>query len=109
MEISKNARQSVGSDSGIAIAVQPGQQAEIELKLLAPQGALEKLREMPVIVQHARNRGAFHWLETAYYDAPERLQGAAPRRPIWSQNKTEGQTTGGRLSPFQERQVREGK
>jgi hypothetical protein len=84
MEISKNARQSVGSDSGIAIAVQPGQQAEIELKLLAPQGALEKLREMPVIVQHARNRGAFHWLETAYYDTPERLQGAAPRRPIWS-------------------------
>jgi triphosphatase len=73
MEISKNARQSVGSDSGIAIAVQPGQQAEIELKLLAPQGALEKLREMPVIVQHARNRGAFRRLETVYYDTPERL------------------------------------
>ena len=73
MEISKNARQSVGSNSGIAIAVQPGQQAEIELKLLAPQGALEKLREMPVIVQHARNRGAFRRLETVYYDTPERL------------------------------------
>jgi inorganic triphosphatase YgiF len=46
---------------------------QIELKLLAPQGALERLREMPVIVQHARNRGAFRRLETVYYDTPERL------------------------------------
>jgi len=46
---------------------------KVELKLLAPQGTLEKLREVPFIVQHARNRGAFHWLETAYYDRPERL------------------------------------
>jgi hypothetical protein len=59
-----NARQSVVNDSGTANAVQPGEQAEIELKLLAPQGALERLREMPVIVQHARNRGAFRRLET---------------------------------------------
>src|SRR3984885_4129466 len=73
MEISKNARQSVVSESGAAIAVQPGQQVEIELKLLAPQGALEKLREMPFIVQHARNRGAFRRLETVYYDTPEKL------------------------------------
>jgi triphosphatase len=71
MEISKNARQSVANDSGTAIAVQQG--AEIELKLLAPQGALEGLREMPVIVQHARNRGAFRRLETVYYDTPEQL------------------------------------
>ena len=28
---------------------------------------------MPVIVQHARNRGAFRRLETVYYDTPERL------------------------------------
>ncbi|WP_210180962.1 CYTH and CHAD domain-containing protein [Bradyrhizobium valentinum] len=61
------------SDSGAALAVRPGEQAEIELKLLAPQGALEQLREMPVIVQHARNRGAFRRLETVYYDTPERL------------------------------------
>ncbi|XSC47035.1 CHAD domain-containing protein [Bradyrhizobium sp. RDT10] len=59
------------SDSGAATAVRPG--AEIELKLLAPQGSLEKLRELPVILQHARNRGAFHRLETVYYDTPERL------------------------------------
>ena len=73
MEISLNTRQPVVSDSGRAIAVRPGEQAEIELKLLAPQGTLEKLREAPVIVQHARNRGAFHRLETVYYDTPERL------------------------------------
>jgi inorganic triphosphatase YgiF len=71
MEISLNARQPIASDAGTSIAVRAG--AEIELKLLAPQGALEKLREAPVIVQHARNRGAFHRLETVYYDTPERL------------------------------------
>jgi inorganic triphosphatase YgiF len=73
MEISLHAQQPALTDSGTAIAVQPGEQAEIELKLLAPQGTLEKLREAPIIVQHARNRGAFHRLETVYYDTPERL------------------------------------
>ncbi len=68
-----NGRQSVVKDSGAAILVRPGEQAEIELKLLAPQGTLEQQREMPVIVQHARNRGAFRRLETVYYDTPERL------------------------------------
>jgi triphosphatase len=68
-----NARQSVVKVSGTAIAVRPGEQAEIELKLLAPPGVLEGLREMPVIVQHARNRGAFRRLETVYYDTPEQL------------------------------------
>ncbi len=61
------------TDAGTAIAVRHGDQAEFELKLLAPQGSLEKLREAPCIVQHARNRGAFHRLETVYYDTPERL------------------------------------
>lgn len=68
-----NTRQPVVGDSGAAIAVRRGEQAEIELKLLAPQGTLEKLREAPAIVQHARNRGAFHRLEAVYYDTPERL------------------------------------
>jgi triphosphatase len=72
MEISLNARQPVVTDSGTAV-VRPAQQAEVELKLLAPQGTLEKLRELPVILQHARNRGAFRRLETVYYDTPERL------------------------------------
>jgi inorganic triphosphatase YgiF len=73
METSLNARQPVVGDSGAATAVRPAEQAEIELKLLAPPGVLEKLREMPVIVQHARNRGAFRRLETVYYDTAERL------------------------------------
>jgi CYTH domain len=73
METSLNTRQPVVSDSGTAMAVRPGEQAEIELKLLASEGALEKLRDVPVIVQHARNRGTFRRLETVYYDTPERL------------------------------------
>ena len=67
-----NTQRPIVPDSGAAIAVRPGEQAEIELKLLAPQGILEKLREMPVIVQHARNRGVVRRLETVYYDTPER-------------------------------------
>jgi len=73
METSSNASQPAVNDSGLAVAARLGEQAEIELKLLAPPGALERLREMPVIVQHARNRGAFRRLETVYYDTPERL------------------------------------
>jgi len=73
MEMSLKARRPVVSDLSNALAVRPGEAAEVELKLLAPQGSLEKLREMPVIVQHARNRGAFRRLETVYYDTPERL------------------------------------
>src|SRR6478609_7626653 len=72
MELSLNARPPIVSDSGTAIAVRPGERAEVELKLLAPQGSLEKLREAPVIVQHARNRGVVRRLETVYYDTPER-------------------------------------
>ena len=68
-----NARQPIANDSGGAIVVQPGEQAEIELKLLAPQEALERLRQLPILVQHARNRGAFRRLETVYYDTPEQL------------------------------------
>ena len=72
MELPLNTQRPIVPDSGAAIAVRPGEQAEIELKLLAPQGILEKLREMPVIVQHARNRGLVRRLETVYYDTPER-------------------------------------
>lgn len=72
-EMPLNVRQPIVNDSGSVIAVRPGEQTEVELKLLAPQGILEKLREVPVIVQHARNRGAFRRLKTVYYDTPERL------------------------------------
>jgi triphosphatase len=60
------------NDSRNAIHMRPGEQAEIELKLLASQECLERLRETPAIVQHARNRGAIRRLETVYYDTPER-------------------------------------
>ena len=72
MEIPLNIRQPIAPDSGAAIAVRPDERVEIELKLLAPQGILERLREMPVIVQHARNRGVVRRLETVYYDTAER-------------------------------------
>ena len=64
MEVPLNARQPIVNDSGGTIGVRLGERAEIELKLLAPRGSLEKLREVPIIVQHARNRGAFRRLET---------------------------------------------
>jgi triphosphatase len=73
MEIALQGRLPFVSDSCMAIAVQPGEWAQVELRLLVPQGTLEKLREAPVIVQHARNRGAFRRLETVYYDTPEQL------------------------------------
>src|SRR5947208_17186600 len=72
MGIPLNMQQPVARNFGGAVAARP-LPAEIELKLLAPLGALQALREVPVIVQHARNRGAFHRLETVYYDTPERL------------------------------------
>jgi len=46
----------------IAIAARAGEQAEIELKLLAPQGTLERLREMPVIVQQLGPLRATRWM-----------------------------------------------
>jgi triphosphatase len=71
MQIPLNTRQPVGDDSRDAIAMRPGEEAEIELKLLASQECLERLREMPAIVQHARNRGSIRRLETVYYDTLE--------------------------------------
>ena len=72
MQIPLSTRQPIGDDSRGAVAVRPGEHAEIELKLLASQECLERLREMPAIVQHARNRGAIRRLETVYYDTRER-------------------------------------
>jgi triphosphatase len=65
--------QQVVNNSATRAVAQPCEQAEIELKLHAPQGIPKTLRELPVIVQHARNRGSFRRLETVYYDTPERL------------------------------------
>src|SRR5262245_4029348 len=45
---------------------------EVELKLLAPAGALELLQTAPVIARHARNGGITRRLEAVYYDTPDR-------------------------------------
>jgi triphosphatase len=45
---------------------------EVELKLLAPAGALDLLREAPVIVRNARNGGVARRLDAVYYDTPDR-------------------------------------
>ncbi|UGV28228.1 CYTH and CHAD domain-containing protein [Rhodopseudomonas boonkerdii] len=67
-----NLRQPIEPDpAGVVTAIGSGEQAEIELKLLAPQEVLEKLFETPVIVQHARNRGGVRRLETVYYDTAD--------------------------------------
>ena len=50
----------------------PGQSHEVELKLLAPAGALDRLREAPVIVRNARNGGVARRLDAVYYDTPDR-------------------------------------
>jgi triphosphatase len=53
--------------------IAPGTDAhEIELKLLAPAGVLDRLREAPVIVRHARNGGVARRLDAVYYDTPDR-------------------------------------
>ena len=54
------------------IAPRTDANGEIELKLLAPAGVLDWLREAPVIVRHARNGGVARRLDTVYYDTPDR-------------------------------------
>lgn len=50
----------------------PAANREIELKLLAPASSFDSLAAVPVIAQHARNRGVFRNFENAYYDTPDR-------------------------------------
>jgi inorganic triphosphatase YgiF len=45
----------------------------MELRLLASRGAFEKVRELPVVIQHTRNRTTLRRLESVYYDTPEQL------------------------------------
>ena len=53
------------------------QASRSSLRLAASPAALERLREAPIIVRHARNRGVVRHLETIYYDTPERTLFAA--------------------------------
>ncbi len=45
---------------------------EVELKLLAPAGALEQLREASIIARRACNGGVSRRLESVYYDTADR-------------------------------------
>lgn len=45
---------------------------EVELKLLAPAGALEQLREASIIARRACNGGVSRRLELVYYDTADR-------------------------------------
>ena len=45
---------------------------QVELKLLASPAAIERIRQAPVIMRHARNRGVVRRLDTVYYDTPDR-------------------------------------
>jgi inorganic triphosphatase YgiF len=45
---------------------------ELELKLLASPGDIERIRAAPVMTRYARNRGVVRRLDTVYYDTPDR-------------------------------------
>ncbi|ABE61877.1 CHAD protein [Nitrobacter hamburgensis X14] len=45
----------------------------MELRLLASRGAFEKVRELPVVIQHTRNRATLRRLESVYYDTAKQL------------------------------------
>ena len=55
-----------------AVHARPIASAEAELKLLAPAGTLEQLREAPTIARYARDTGSARQLEAVYYDTPDR-------------------------------------
>ena len=52
----------------VALAIGP---AGRMLRLLPAEGAIARLREAPIIVQHARSRGIVRRLETVYYDTAD--------------------------------------
>ena len=75
MEASKAVKAPVQRDGQATDAAHPpppGPHAEVELKLLAPPGTLEQLRQAPIIAQHACNGGLVRRLDAVYYDTPDR-------------------------------------
>ena len=60
-------------DSDGPIDGRPDAKDEIELKLLAPAGMLEQVRDAPVIAGRARDEGVVRGLEAVYYDTPDRV------------------------------------
>ncbi|WP_249729702.1 MULTISPECIES: CYTH and CHAD domain-containing protein [unclassified Chelatococcus] len=62
----------VDHSEGSASRSPPGEPPrEIELKLLAPPGVLERIHDAPIITQHARNKGNVRHLEAVYFDTPD--------------------------------------
>lgn len=59
--------------AGMAAANGPDSPREVELKLLVPPGALDHIRNAPIIAQRARNKGIVRRLEAIYYDTPDHL------------------------------------
>jgi triphosphatase len=55
-----------------AVHTRPTANAEAELKLIAPAGTLERLREAPPIARYARDTGAVRQLDAVYYDTLDR-------------------------------------
>jgi inorganic triphosphatase YgiF len=72
-ETSLNLQSPAEDDSGASSLAPIAEHVGMELRLLASREAFEKVRELPVITQYARNRGTFHRLESVYYDTPEQL------------------------------------
>jgi triphosphatase len=54
-----------------AVAVTPDVPIETELKLRAPAGALDEIRQSAVVQQFARNKGTVRRLEATYYDTQD--------------------------------------
>ena len=46
--------------------------ASRSLRLIAPEGSLDRLRDAPIIARHARNRGVVRRLHAIYYDTRDR-------------------------------------
>lgn len=68
----KTPAQSSSRASEAAHAPSPGPHAEVELKLLVPPDALQRLRQAQIITQHACNAGLVRRLDAVYYDTPDR-------------------------------------
>jgi triphosphatase len=66
-------RASETREADVPIGPRSEMKDEVELKLLAPAGMLDQLREAPVITRRARNAGVARRLETVYFDTPDRI------------------------------------
>lgn len=62
------AEERAGTDAAPAL---PDSPVEIELKLRAPAGTLDEIRQSAIVQQFARNKGIVRRLEATYYDTPD--------------------------------------